>query len=59
MYRKGRGGMLSPEEIEKIKFEIQKLRESLAVCPDTGLKKMIEAVIEQHEQKLESERDAK
>jgi hypothetical protein len=51
--------MLSLEEIEKIKFEIQKLRESLAVCTDAGLKKMIEAVIEQHEQKLESERDAK
>jgi hypothetical protein len=53
------GRMLSSEEIAKIKFENEKLRESLNNCKDTGLRKMIEAVIEQQEQKLESEGDSK
>jgi hypothetical protein len=51
--------MRSQAEIASIKAEIEKLRESLAVCIDTGIRQSLTALIEQHEQKLESERDAK
>ena len=51
--------MRSQVEIANIKAEIEKLRQSLAVCTDTGVRQLMKALIEQHEQKLESERDAK
>ena len=50
--------MLSQTEIANIKAEISKLRESLNVCTDTGVRSLIKALIEQKEQKLESERDS-
>jgi hypothetical protein len=50
--------MLSQAEIATIKAEIEKLREGLDVCIDRGIRFLIQAVIEQHEQKLESERDS-
>jgi hypothetical protein len=54
-----RGAMLSREKIAKIRLEIEKLRESLDGCVDTGLRQLIEALIEQQEPTLESERDSK
>jgi hypothetical protein len=51
--------MLSKAGIANIKAEIEKLRESLGVCTDTGVRSLIKALIEQQKQKLESERDSK
>jgi hypothetical protein len=52
-------GMLSREQIATIQFEIEKLRQDLDNCTDSGLKKVIRSMIEQQKQKLESERDSK
>jgi hypothetical protein len=51
--------MLSKAGIANIKAEIEKLRESLDVCTDTGLRSFIKALIEQQKQKLDFDRDSK
>jgi hypothetical protein len=51
--------MLSPEEIATIKTGIEKLKRDLDVCTDVGLRKLLETLIEQQEQKLQSERASK
>jgi hypothetical protein len=44
--------MLSPAEIAKIRAEIHKLETDLSNCADTGVRKMIEAWIEEQKRKL-------
>lgn len=51
--------MLSQTGIANIKAEIEKPRESLDDCTDTGVRSFIKAMIEQQKEKLESERDSK
>jgi hypothetical protein len=47
--------MLSPGDIARIRDEIKRLEEALANCNDGGIRKQIEAWIEEQKQKLESE----
>jgi hypothetical protein len=47
--------MLSPTEIATIRAELQRLENARRDCTDTGLRKWIEAMIEEQKQKLVSE----
>jgi len=44
--------MLSPSEIATIRAEIERLEEALKNCYDNGLRKWIEAAIEEQKKKL-------
>jgi hypothetical protein len=46
--------MLSPAEIATIRAEIERLEEALKNCYDNGLRRWIEAVIENQKKKLAS-----
>ncbi len=47
--------MLSPGEIAQIRAEIKRLEKARDECTDGGIRKRIEAWIEEQKQKLESE----
>jgi len=47
--------MLSPGEIARIRDELKRLEEARENCNDGGIRKQIEAWIEEQKQKLESE----
>ena len=47
--------MLSPEEIAKIKAEIENLESDFDSCTDTAIRNMIEVRIKEQKQKLASE----
>jgi len=46
--------MLSPAETAKIKADIERLEKARDQCTDTGIRKLIEAWIEEQKQKLAS-----
>jgi hypothetical protein len=51
--------MLSPGEIAKIKADIARLEKARDACADTGIRKLIEAWIEEQKQKLASRKNPK
>jgi hypothetical protein len=51
--------MLLPGEIAKIKADISRLEKARDECVDTGIRKLIEAWIEEQEQKLASGKNPK
>ena len=46
--------LLSPEEIAKIRAEIERLEKASENCNDGGIQKLIEGWIKEQKQKLES-----
>jgi hypothetical protein len=42
-----------PEEIARIKADIERLEKAREDCADSGIRKLIEAWIEEHKKKLE------
>jgi|HubBroStandDraft_5_1064220.scaffolds.fasta_scaffold03208_9 hypothetical protein len=48
--------VLSPEEVATIKAEIERLEKARRDCNDGGIRKRIDAWIEEHKEKLESHR---
>jgi hypothetical protein len=51
-------GQLSVIETAKIKTEIRKLEKGLSNCADGGIRKLIEAWIEEQKRKLEDKSDS-
>jgi hypothetical protein len=46
--------MLSPSQISAIKAEIKRLQQAQAECQDSGIKKQIEAWIQEQKERLNS-----
>ncbi len=51
--------MLSPAEMAKIKADIERLEKARDECIDTGIRKLIEAWIEEQKQKVVSGKSTK